>query len=147
VYHSPPLSESLTVSGYATLELHVEMDVPDMDLLAALYEIRPDGSTVYLGQSELRARHRKGVDRSELVTAGAVELYTFDRFYWFSRTLRAGSRIRLVVAPLNSPERDKNYNSGGNTIGETRGDARTANVRIHHGSRYPSRLILPVGGG
>lgn len=147
VYHSPPLSENLTVSGYATLELHIEMDVPDMDLLAALYEIRPDGSTVYLGQSELRARHRKGVDRSELVTAGAVELYVFDRFYWFSRTLHTGSRIRLVVAPLNSPERDKNYNSGGNTIGETREDARTANVRIHHGSRYPSRLILPVGGG
>jgi putative CocE/NonD family hydrolase len=147
VYHSPPLSEDLTVSGYATLELYVEMDVPDTDLLAGLYEIRPDGTTVYLGQSELRARHRKGVDRSELVTSGAVEMYSFDRFYWFSRTLRAGSRIRLVVAPLNSPERDKNYNSGGNTIEETSEDARAANIRIHHGGRHPSRLILPVRGG
>jgi putative CocE/NonD family hydrolase len=147
VYHSPPLEESLTVSGYPTLELYVELDVPDTDLLAGLYEIRGDGTTIFLGQSELRARHRHGVDRSEPVTPGSVELYSFHRFYWFSRTLRAGSRIRLVVTPLNSPERDKNYNSGGNTIEETGADARTATVRIHHGENYPSRLILPVGGG
>ena len=147
VYHSPPLSEDLTVSGYPVLELYVELDVPDTDLQVGLYEVRADGTTVFVGQSELRARHRKGVDGSELVTPGTVDLYTFDRFYWFSRTLRAGSRIRLVVAPLNSPERNKNYQSGGNTIEETREDARTANIRIHHGGRYPSRLILPVGGG
>jgi len=147
VYHSAPLPQPVTVSGYATLELYVELDVPDTDLLAGLYEIRQDGTTLYLGQSELRARHRHGVDRSDPVTPGAVELYTFDRFYWFSRTLKAGSRIRLVVTPLNTPERDKNYNSGGNTIEETGADARTATVRIHHGERYPSRLILPVGGG
>jgi putative CocE/NonD family hydrolase len=144
VYHSPPLTDALTVSGYATLELYVELDVPDTDLLAGLYEIRGDGTTILLGQSELRARHRGGVDRSELVTPGVVEPYSFDRFYWFSRTLRAGSRIRLVVKPLNSPERDKNYNTGGNTIQESGVDARKATVRIHHGRTYPSRLILPV---
>jgi predicted acyl esterase len=51
-----------------------------------------------------------------------------------------------VVSPLDSPERDKNYNSGGNTIEETGADARKATVRIHHGKSYRSRLILPVGG-
>ncbi len=146
VYHSPPLPDSLTVSGYPKLELYVELDVPDTDLLAGLYEVRSDGTTIYLGQSELRARHRNGVDRSELVTPGVVEPYLFDRFYWTSRTLLPGSRLRLVVTPLDSPERDKNYNSGGNTIYETGRDARTATVRIHFGGAYPSRLILPVGG-
>jgi putative CocE/NonD family hydrolase len=147
VYHSPPLSSSATVAGYALLELFIELDVPDTDLLASLYEIRSDGQTIYLGQSELRARHRNGVDRSELVTPGSVERYPFDRFYWFSRELKAGSRIRVVVAPFNTPHRDKNYNSGGNTIEETGADARTATIRIHHGPEHPSRLILPVGGG
>jgi putative CocE/NonD family hydrolase len=146
VYHSSPFPDSLTVAGYVTAELYVELDVPDTDLLAGLYEIRADGTSLYLGQSELRARHRNGVDRSESVIPGSVERYTFDRFYWFSRTLLPGSRIRLVVTPLDTPDRDKNYNSGGNTIEETGADARTASIRIHHGERYPSRLILPTGG-
>lgn len=146
VYHSDPLDAPLVVSGYATLELFVELDVPDIDLLAGLYEIRADGSTVFLGMSELRARHRNGVDKSELVTPGTVERFAFDRFYWFSRELKKGSRIRIVVAPLNSPDRDKNYQNGGNTIQESGADARTATVRIHHGPTYPSRLVLPVAG-
>jgi predicted acyl esterase len=146
VYHSPPLDAPLEVSGYPILELFVELDVPDVDLLAGLYEIRSDGATVFLGVSELRARHRHGVNRSELVTPRTVERFTFDRFYWFSREVKKGSRIRVVVAPLNSPDRDKNYHSGGNTIQESGADARTATVRIHHGRTYPSRLILPVAG-
>jgi putative CocE/NonD family hydrolase len=144
IYHSPPLEDSLIISGYPTLELYLELDVPDTDLLAGLYEVRRDGTTIFLGQSELRARHRNGVDRSELVTPGTVEMYSFDRFYWLSRTLREGSRIRLVVSPLDSPERDKNYNSGGDTVEETGADARNATVRIHHGGSYRSRLVLPV---
>jgi putative CocE/NonD family hydrolase len=147
VYHSPPLTDPLTVSGFARLELFLEMDVPDMDLVASLYEVRPNGTTVFLGESELRARHRGGVDTSQLVTPGRVELYTFDRFYWFSRRLHGGSRLRLVVHPMDSPDRDKNYQSGSKTIEETGADARTATLRIHHGPRFPSRLVLPVEGG
>jgi len=109
--------------------------------------VREDGSTIYLGASEMRARHRNGVDRVDLVAPGEIERYTFDRFYWFSRLLLAGSRLRLVIMPLNSPDRDKNYNSGGNTIHETDADARTAVVRLHHGPEYPSAVVLPVSGG
>lgn len=147
IYHSSPLERPLLIAGEPRLELYVELDVPDIDLVAALYEIRPDGSTLHLGKGELRARHRHGVDRVDLVEPGSIERFTFDRFYWFSRQLLAGSRLRLVVTPLNSPDRDKNYNSGGNTIEETAADARTATVRIHRGPRYPSKLILPVSGG
>ncbi|NIM51243.1 MAG: CocE/NonD family hydrolase [Gemmatimonadales bacterium] len=144
VYHSPPLDEALEVSGYVKLEAYTELNVPDTDILAFLYEVRPDGETIYLGRSELRARHRHGVDRADLVTPGKVELYEFDRFYWFSRKLLRGSRLRLVIMPLNTPDRDKNYHSGGNTIHETDQDARTAEVRIHHGPDHPSALLLPV---
>jgi len=147
IYHSDPLGEDADLSGYATLELFVELDVPDTDLQALVYEIRSDGTPIYLGTSELRARHRNGVDRLDPVVPGEVERYTFDRFYWTSRRIRRGSRLRVVVSPMNTPYRDKNYNSGGNTIEETGSDAHTALIRIHHGPQYPSRLILPVGGG
>ena len=118
--------------------------MPHTDMLAYLYEIRADGTTIYLGTSELRSRHRLGVGRVELAQPGEIELYTFDRFYWFSRMLLEGSRLRLVIMPLNTPDRDKNCNSGGNTIHETDADARTAVVRLHHGRQYPSAVRLPV---
>jgi len=144
VYHSAPLEADLEVSGYAQVVAYIELNVPDTDMLAFLYEVRADGRTVYLGNSELRARHRLGVDRVVLAEPGEIELYKFDRFYWFSRRLLEGSRLRLVIMPLNTPDRDKNYNSGGNTIYETDADARTAVVRLHHGAQYPSAVMLPV---
>jgi putative CocE/NonD family hydrolase len=144
VYHSPPLERDMEVSGYAKVNAYIELNVPDTDIMAYLYEVRANGTTIYLGNSELRARHRNGVDREDFAVPGEVDLYVFDRFYWFSRKLLAGSRLRLVFSALDSPDRDKNYNAGGNTIYETDRDARTAVVKLHHGGRYPTAVMLPV---
>ena len=144
VYHTAPLTEPLDVAGYARLEAWIELDVPDTDIVARIEEIRPDGDRVPLATSELRARHRHGVDRSVLAEPGVVEEYTFDRFYWFARRIPAGSRIRLTIEPLSSPHRQKNYQSGGDPMTETPADARAATVRLHHGPDRPSRLVLPV---
>ena len=146
VYHSPPLEETLTVAGVPRLDAFIELDVPDTDLLAALYEIRPDGTTIYLGESALRPRHRKGVDQVSFPEPGTVHRYTFDRFNWFAREIQKGSRLRLVVTPLNTPLRDKNYNSGGKTIEATDADARTATIQFHLSPEHPSVLSLPVHG-
>lgn len=144
IYHSPPLEENVEVSGTMRLDAFIELDVPDTDLLAAVYEIRADGTTIYLGESALRARHRNGVDQVSFATPGEVHRYTFDRFYWFSRLLQKGSRLRVVITPLNSPQVDKNYNSGGNTILETDADARPATIKLHMGPEHPTSLSLPV---
>jgi putative CocE/NonD family hydrolase len=144
VYHSPPIGEDTEISGRMQLDAYIELNVPDTDLLAAIYEVRPDGKTIYLGECPLRARYRQGVEEPDLVTPGKVHHYKFERFYWFSRQIQSGSRIRLVISPLNSPKRDKNYNSGGNTINEKDQDARTATIKLHMSSKHPSALSLPV---
>lgn len=150
VYHSPPLESDVEVSGVMKLNAWIELDVPDTDLAAWVYEVRPDGETLHLGSSFLRARHRQGVESSELIEPGEVLRYTFDRFYWFSRELREGSRLRLVILPLNSPGRDKNYQAAEHPVHQTVEDARTGTLRLHTGPEHPSRLVLPVrsdGGG
>lgn len=144
VYQSEPLEESVEVSGQMRLDAWIELDVPDTDIGAWVYEIRPTGRTILLGETELRARHRLGVDTTALLEPGQVERYRFDRFFWFSRRLQEGSRIRLVVAPLNTPGVQKNYNSGGDPVQETVEDARTATVRLHLSEDRPSALVLPV---
>ena len=144
VYHSAPLERDVEVSGYLRLEAWIELDAPDTDLRAWVYEVRPDGGTVLLGTSMLRARHRLGPDRAELATPGKAELYRFERFPWFSRQLSRGSRVRLVITPLNSPWWEKNYGSDRPVAEQTAGDARTTTVTLHTGPEHPSRLVLPV---
>ncbi len=144
VFHSAPLQKSMTISGQMKLKLFLEIDTPDTDIYATVFAIRPDGSTVKLGSDIMRARFRQGAASKQLVTPGAIEEYVLDRFYWSSATLSAGSRLRVVVGPLNDPGWQKNYNSGGRLGYETVADAKVATVRIHHSAKYPSRLELPV---
>ena len=144
VYHSAPVEESFELSGRMRLDAWIELDVPDTDVAAWVYEVRPTGQTIYLGETMIRARHRNGVDTSELVEPGTIERHRFDRFYWTSRQIQEGSRIRLVIAPLNDPERQKNYHSGKPPMQESIDDARTATVTLHVGPDYPSQLVLPV---
>ena len=144
IYHSAPLSEALEVAGYMTFKAFLELNVPDADLGVSVYEIKGDGRSVFLGEHYLRARYRKSAEQPELVSPGKVELYEFKDFYFFARKLDKGSRLRLIVYGLNSPDWEKNYNSGGVISRETAKDARTAMIKLYHDSKYPSVLELPV---
>jgi putative CocE/NonD family hydrolase len=143
-YHSAPLTEGLDVAGFVELDLWLELDVPDTDLGVTLSEVRPDGTVIPLGSDMMRARFRNGTGRAELVRPGAIERYTFSGFYFFARSIVAGSRLRLTIGGLNSPNLEKNYNAGGDVANETAADARTATVRLHHGTDHPSVLRIPV---
>lgn len=144
IYHSSRMEESFELSGQMRLDAWIELDVPDTDMMVRVYEIKPTGTTLYLGGTHLRARHRHGVDTVDPVEPGTVERYQFDGFRWTARRIQQGSRIRLVISPLNHPAVQKNYHSGGPPMKESREDARTATVRLHMGPDHPSALTLPV---
>jgi uncharacterized protein len=65
-------------------------------------------------------------------------------FAWTAWRIPAGARLRLVLMPLNSPNYQKNYNTGGRIGYEDPAAARVARIRIFHDSRHPSRLVLPL---
>jgi len=144
IYHSPPLEENLEVAGYPKFTAYIELNVPDTDLGVTLYEINPDGGSIFLGNAVVRARYRNSLSTPELVIPGKIELYVFDNFYFFARHISKGSRLRLVVHSLNSPDIQKNYNSGGNISEETAKDAKTATIKVYHDREHPSVLELPV---
>jgi predicted acyl esterase len=118
--------------------------VPDTDFQVGLFEIEPDGKCIFLGNDLLRARYRRSFSKAELVKPGEIELYEFRRFYFFVRELKKGSRLRLVVGCINSPDFGKNYNSGGVVGEETAKDARRAVVKLYHGKEFQSVLELPI---
>jgi len=144
VYHSPPLAEDASVAGYARFRAYLELNVTDTDFCVTLYEIRPDGQKILLGSDTMRARYRNSLEKAELVDPGEINLYEFANFNFFARKLTKGSRIRLVLSCINSPEWQKNYNSGGAVAYETAEDARKAIIKLYHTPEYMSALELPV---
>jgi putative CocE/NonD family hydrolase len=143
VYHSEPLAEATEITGQMKLTIWVEMDVQDTDFQAAVYEIKKDGGSVLLGLDQLRARFRESPTQEKLSKPGEINRYTFKGFNYISRQLAAGSRLRLVVGAANSIFLEKNYNSGLPLGTETKKDAQTAHVRLHHDPSHPSCLELP----
>jgi putative CocE/NonD family hydrolase len=147
VYHSAPLPEATEIAGAVKLSAWLSLDVPDTDLQALLYEIRPDGSSVYLTSDVLRARYRESLEKETLVKPGEVLRYDFTGFSWFARRLQKGSRLRLVISSINSSGFEKNYNSGGVVADETAKDARTVHIALWHDAQHPSALEIPLAKG
>ncbi|MBU1189729.1 MAG: CocE/NonD family hydrolase [Gammaproteobacteria bacterium] len=144
IFHSEPFAEATEISGYLKLEAWLEMDVPDTDINVTVYEIKADGSSIALAGETQRARYRESLTAPQLVEPGSINRYTFERFYWFSRQLEAGSRLRLFIRPANGLQQQRHYNAGKPVHLQSKDDARTATIRLHHSERYPSRLILPL---
>jgi predicted acyl esterase len=78
-----------------------------------------------------------------LLKPGQIVEMPFE-FYWTARRIPAGATLRLVVAPLNSPNYQKNFNSGGRIGYEKLADARVAHIRVLHDGDHASRLSLPL---
>jgi len=144
VYHSAPLEKTVDMAGFIRLEIYIEIDTPDVDLNVHISEIRPDGSAFRLGNAIMRARYRKSMEKEVMVTPGEINLYQFRDFYWIAKRVEAGSRLRLVVSSINNPELQKNYNAGKDLRFESAKDSRVSNIIVHHGSRYPSMIELPL---
>jgi hypothetical protein len=144
VYHSAPFEQEVEISGFVRLELWICLDVPDTDFSATLFEILRDGSSIQLAQDLLRARYRHSLKQETLVTPGEIERYTFDGFYFFSRRISRGSRLRLFINSPNTIFVQKNYNSGGAVISETAADAHTAHIMLYHDAEHPSYLQIPL---
>jgi predicted acyl esterase len=144
VYHSEPFAEDTEVTGYLKFVAWMSMDVPDTDFQVSVYEIKRDGTSVFLTGDQMRARYRESLTKEKLVKLGEINRYEFNTFQFFSRRIARGSRLRLILSCPNTIQLEKNYNSGG-VVGEESGkDARTAHVIVYHDASYTSVLEIPV---
>jgi len=144
VYHTPAFTADTDIAGFFKLSAWISLDQPDTDFVAAMYEIKQDGSSVALADDMLRARYRKSFRDATLAKPGTVERYDFDHFTYTARRIAKGSRLRLVIAPVNSLYSQKNYNSGGVVANESGKDARKVTVTLYHDASRPSALYVPI---
>jgi len=144
VYHTEPFAEATEITGNLKFSAWIAMDVPDTDFAVDIFEILPDGGSVFLTGTQMRARYRESAYAEKLVKTGQINRYDFDAFTFFSRRISKGSRLRLIISSPNSPSTQKNYNSGGTVAAESKKDARTAHITLYHDAEHPSFLELPV---
>jgi uncharacterized protein len=145
VYHSRPFDQPTEISGSFQLTAWISLDQPDTDFTVSLFEITEDGRSFLLTFDLKRARYRESLRKAELIRTEAPLCYHFDTFNFVSRRIERGSRLRLVIAPINTISRQKNFNSGGLIADESMADARPVKVTLFHDPDHPSALYVPFG--
>ena len=141
VYSTPVLTTGVEVTGPLEVVLYVSSSATDTDFIVKLVDVYPNGVAYNIQEGILRARYREGFDRKVWMKSGEVYPITIN-LHATSNYFPPGHRIRLEVASSSFPRFDRNLNTGGNNYDETKWIV-AKNV-IHHSTKYPSHLLLPV---
>ncbi len=145
VYHSAPFDRPTLVAGFFRLRAWIALDRPDTDIKVSVYEVTPAGESVWLSSDQVRARYRTGQRTSTPITTRAPLLYDLDGFTFISRRLAKGSRLRLVVAPIDSIASQHNFNAAKPVSEQTAADAKPVTVSLLHDAQHASALYVPLG--
>lgn len=144
VYTGQILDEPVEVIGPVNVELYAASDARDTDFTASIVDVYPDGRAVVLGPRVvgiIRARYRNGLDVTELLTPGKVELYRIELGH-IAHSFEPGHRIRVEISSSAAPMYNPNQNTGNPVATDTQW--RTAHQTIYHDALRPSALVLPV---
>lgn len=140
-YTSEPFDDDFEVTGQIQLTLFAASDGPDTDWTAKLVDVFPSGYAMNLCDGILRARFRESLSQPQLIEPGAVLEYTIHLGV-VGNVFRRGHSLRVEISSSNFPRFDRNLNTGGDLVTETR--IRVAHQTIHHTRQFPSQLKLPV---
>jgi predicted acyl esterase len=156
-YVSAPLKSNTTVIGAGAVHVWVRSSTPNVDLLATVSEVRPDGNETFVQNGYMRANERKLATGSNNIfkqpstllepipSEKASDLRPMPKgkfvevvipLYYEGHVYRASSRIRLTISAPNGTQPIWGF---AQTV--PRG---TAKVSVEFSKKMPSSLILPV---
>ncbi len=144
VFETQPLSQDLPVLGAMQAEVYLSTDAPDTDLWVRVMDVAPDGTAFTLdspGAAVIRASYRNGGPRRQLLQPGKVYKLIVPNIFT-GNTFQKGHRLRVLITTAFAPHFSQNLHSGDLEFHSAR--MQTANITVHYGARYPSRLLFPV---
>ena len=140
VYTTAPLEDALRIFGTPRVSLYCATSAAHTDFTAKLVRVRPGGAAEFVCI---------GVARSSWLFAKTG--YTADTIYHWEFELEptscffaAGDCIRLEVASSAFPLYDRNPGSEIASSRATSWDWRLSTQIVHHSSKYPAALYLPL---
>lgn len=163
LFTSPPLEGPLTIVGRIEAVVWASSDRKDTDFTAKLCDVYPDGRSMWITDSIVKARYRNSYLEEEFLEPGKVCEFVIDLGYT-AMVLAPGHRLRLALSSSNFDRFDINPNTG-KPYGDHaltrkllwerlraepgRGqpqdtEALAATNRIHVHAGAPTRVVLPV---
>lgn len=143
-YRTEPLEHDLEIAGQPQVILLASSTAPDTDFFAWLVDEPNEGPAMDVSHGMVRARHRLGIARQDLLTPGEVTEFRIHLRPTACR-FRRGHRVRLEIAGSSFPDYDRNHQTGGQDLLEAR--MQSAEQLVFRGPDHPSRLVLPVQAG
>lgn len=144
VFETTPFTETTEIIGRPSFRALIGIDTPDADFRLRLYEVQPDGTSIYLTETRARARYRENYREPVLIDTETPQLFEFDVFSFASRRLANGSKLRFVFDAPNSIYIQRNYNAAGPVAEQTPADALVSNVTMVLGGPDGAMLTLPL---
>jgi putative CocE/NonD family hydrolase len=143
-YETKPLLNDMDITGPVAVEIYASSSATDTDFTAALVDVYPDGYSLLITEGILRASFRDKETNPTPIEPGAIYTYTID-LWSTSYTVPSGHKLRVEISSSNFPRFARNLNNGEPFGMSDR--VELAEQIVHHNTRYPSRLILPVARG
>jgi putative CocE/NonD family hydrolase len=149
-FQTPPLKSDVEITGPIEMNLWASSSAVDTDFTAKLIDVyppgedEPDGLSINLTDSILRARYRNGFEKPEFLEPGRPYEFVFQ-LYPTSNIFKKGHRIRLDISSSNWPRFDVNPNTGGPLGLEQRYNL--AHQAVYQDADHPSHIVLPLQKG
>ncbi len=139
VYATAPLEQPLRFAGDVKIELFVSADTLDADWVAKLIDVHPDGFSQNLAVGIQRASFRNNERSPTPIQPGEIYRLLID-LGPIAAKLDSKHKLRVDICGAYFPLFDRNKNTGEGPFGRR---TQIANEKVHHGLKYPSRLLLP----
>lgn len=139
-YTSDTFEEELTITGDLQVKFFASSTSKDTDWVVRLTEVDEDGNSIKLVDGVLCARYRNSFTEPEFMEEGEVYEFTIKTSK-ISNTFKKGSKMRLTIT---SSAKNFIFPNSNTIDGYNSKTYICAKNTIYHGSKYPSRIILPV---
>jgi putative CocE/NonD family hydrolase len=144
-FTSPALPGAIEITGQVVGRIWLSATAPDTDVTVRLLAVSPNGHSRALTNAygSLRTRYRSTEDPQPprpLPPAAAVEL-TINVGYT-SVVVPAGDRLQVIVTGSMRQGLETHLNTWERFT--SMAQARPATLRVHHGPRHVSRIVLPL---
>lgn len=138
---SEPFDAATEMTGPVSAVLYVSSSARDTDFTVKILDVLPDGTAFNLQEGIRRARYRDGYPAPVFMEPGGIYRVEVD-LQATSNVFLPGHRVRVEVSSSNFPRFDRNMNTGGVNWEESAWVVATNTV--HHSSRFPSHVLLPL---
>ncbi len=142
-FTTAPLASPAEWTGKVKADLWVSSTAKDSDFIVRVSDVYPDGRSILIIDSILRARYREGFEKEVMMRPGEVYRLHFD-VGWLSQVFLAGHRIRVTVASTGADFYEPNPNTGEPSTAGVPQNVVVATNKVHVNQRHASRILAPV---